>query len=117
MEIAKTPTPPYYAVIFTSQKTDIDGGYIKMSSQMVELVETQPGFLGFESATDGIVRETPLGGITVSYWKDMHSIKNWKENSEHILAQKTGKEKWYKSYKIRICKIEHDYEFHKECES
>lgn len=104
MEFAKTPEPPYYAVIFTSQKTNTDDGYNEMSSRMVELVEKQPGFLGYESARDGI-------GITISYWKNLNSIKNWKENAEHILAQKLGKEKWYESYKIRICKIEHDYMF------
>ncbi len=104
MEISKTPEPPYYAVIFTSQKTDSDDGYNKMSQRMLELVEQQPGFLGFESAKDGI-------GITISYWENLESIKNWKENAEHVLAQNSGKERWYKSYKVRICKVERDYRF------
>ena len=38
-------------------------------------------------------------------------IKNWKENAEHILAQNSGEEMWYKSYKVRICKVERDYIF------
>jgi len=117
MEIAKTPTPPYYAVVFTSQRTDVDSGYNEMSNRMFEIVRKQPGFLRFESVTDGIVSETPLLGITVYYWKNVDSMKNWKENSEHIFAQESGKEKWYQSYKIRICKIERDYEFDKEKES
>ncbi len=104
MEIAKTPEPPYYAVIFTSQKKDSDAGYNKMSARMLELVEKQPGFLGYESAREGV-------GITISYWKNLESIKKWKENAEHVLAQKFGKEKWYKYYKIRICKVERDYKF------
>ena len=89
MKIAKTPELPYYAVIFTSQKTDSDDGYNEMSQRMLELVEKQPGFWGYESARDGI-------GITISYWENLESIKNWKENAEHVWAQNSGKEKWYK---------------------
>jgi heme-degrading monooxygenase HmoA len=104
MKIANTPSAPYYAVIFTSLKTENDDGYGKMAEKMEELVVKQDGYLGHESARDGL-------GITVSYWKDLDAIRNWKKNSEHLLAQKTGREKWYKSYKVRICKVERDYEF------
>ncbi len=104
MEFAITPEPPYYAIIFTSLKTENDNGYNEMSERMLELVGKQPGFLGFESARDRI-------GITVSYWKNLESISSWKKNSEHVLAQNSGKETWYKSYKIRICKVERDYMF------
>lgn len=107
MSIAKTPPAPYYAVIFTSLRTDGDNGYSRMSERMVELAQKQPGYLGHESARDGV-------GITVSYWKDLESIKNWKANSEHLIAQKTGKEKWYESFVTRICKVERDYGFEKK---
>jgi len=103
-QIANTPKPPYYAVIFTSKKIDEDKGYGKMSDRMVELVSKQDGFLGFESAREDL-------GITVSYWKDEESIKKWKANLEHQEAQKSGKELWYKQYKIRIAKVERDYDF------
>ncbi len=104
MTTAKTPKPPYYAVIFTSQRTSIDEGYYKVANRMVDLAKEQHGFLGYESAREEI-------GITISYWKNLESIKNWKKNVEHISAQKDGKSKWYKSYKVRICKVEKDYEF------
>jgi len=102
--IIDTPQPPYYAVIFTSQKIDEDNGYSKMSNRMIELVSQQDGFLGFESAREEL-------GITVSYWKDEKSIQNWKKNLEHQEAQKLGKNIWYKQYKIRVAKVERDYEF------
>ena len=70
---------------------------------MVELAKQQPGFLGIESARNEI-------GITVSYWKDLESIRQWKQHAEHQLAQKMGKEKWYSHYKTRICKVEREYE-------
>lgn len=100
--IANTPKPPYYAVIFTSIRTDGDNGYGEMASKMVELASKQPGFLGAESAREDV-------GITVSYWSDLESIKNWKENIEHQRAQKLGREKWYSSFKTRISKVERDH--------
>jgi len=101
---AKTPKPPYYAVIFTSIKIDEDKGYAKMSEKMLDLLKVQEGFLGFESAREEL-------GITVSYWENEESILKWKANIEHQEAQKLGKEVWYRSYKIRVAKVERDYEF------
>ncbi|MDA0863565.1 MAG: antibiotic biosynthesis monooxygenase [Bacteroidetes bacterium] len=104
--IAHTPQTPYYAVIFTSVRTDLDNGYGDMAEKMVELAKQQDGFLGVESARNEI-------GITVSYWKDLESIKKWKNNSEHLIARKNGRDIWYKSFKTRIAKVESDYEFEK----
>lgn len=100
--LANTPTPPYYAVIFTSVRTDGDNDYGETADRMLELAEQQPGYLGIESAREGV-------GITVSYWKDLASIKNWKENIEHLEAQKKGRNLWYESFKVRISKVERDY--------
>lgn len=101
---ATTPLPPYYAVIFTSIKSNEDIAYDKVSNRMLELAKSQDGFLGIESVREDI-------GITVSYWRDEDSIKKWKANFEHLAAQKLGKEKWYKSYKVRVSKVIRDYEF------
>ncbi len=105
--IAKTPTPPYYAVIFTSLRTEGDKGYSEMSKKMLEMAALQEGFLGVESARDEI-------GITVSYWKDLSSIKNWRENFEHSIAREKGRLEWYKSFKTRIALVERDYGFEKK---
>lgn len=73
-----------------------------MADAMVALAEEQPGYLGIESAREGL-------GITVSYWATLEDIKNWKANAQHQLAQKLGKEMWYTDFKTRICKVERDY--------
>ncbi|OFW80903.1 MAG: JEMB protein [Alphaproteobacteria bacterium RIFCSPLOWO2_01_FULL_40_26] len=104
MKIANTTQAPCYAVIFTSLRFAKDNGYLAMSKKMIELAQKQDGCLGYESAREDL-------GITVSYWRNLESIKKWKENSTHLFAQKQGKEKWYSAYKVRICKVEHDYEF------
>ena len=100
-----TPAPPYYAVIFTSQRTEADGhGYGLMADRMVELAATQPGYLGVESTrgADGL-------GITVSYWKDEASIRAWKANAQHQVAQQTGQKTWYADYMLRVAKVERAY--------
>jgi len=101
-DIAQTPEPPYYAVIFTNHRTEGDEGYGAMADRMVELAAEQPGFLGVESVRDGL-------GITVSYWDSLEAIKHWKQNAEHKEAQRLGHEKWYASFKLRIAKVERDY--------
>jgi heme-degrading monooxygenase HmoA len=100
--IANTPEPPYFAVIFTSTRTEGDNGYGEMAKRMVELAEKQSGFLGIESAREDV-------GITISYWEDLDAIKNWKANAEHIEAQKMGRKSWYNSFKVRISKVEREY--------
>ncbi|MDD2567334.1 MAG: antibiotic biosynthesis monooxygenase [Thiovulaceae bacterium] len=89
-------------MIFTSLRTEGDNGYGAMAQKMVELASKQSGFLGVESVREEV-------GITVSYWSDLESIKNWKANIEHLEAQKLGHEKWYASFRTRISKVERDY--------
>ncbi|NWL89717.1 hypothetical protein DMN77_19400 [Paenibacillus sp. 79R4] len=103
-ELACTPQPPYYAVIFTSERTEGDHGYAEMAGEMARLAAIQPGFLGVESAREGL-------GITVSYWESLEAIQNWKQNERHLMAQSKGKSEWYLKYKTRICKVERDYKY------
>jgi heme-degrading monooxygenase HmoA len=103
--IAQTPPPPYYAVIFTSIRNSDDGiAYGHTAERMVELAQQQPGYLGAESARNDI-------GITVSYWDSLEAIRNWKMNTEHLVAQEMGQKAWYTAYQTRICKVERDYSF------
>lgn len=104
MSFAKTPQPPYYAVIFTSTRTGVDEGYGPVADRMVELAARQPGFLGVESARgeDGL-------GITVSYWSSLEDIAAWKAQGEHRIAQANGHQKWYQHFETRIARVERAY--------
>jgi heme-degrading monooxygenase HmoA len=105
-EIAKTPEPPYYAVIFSSLRTEGDNGYGEMADRMMALAAQQPGYLGVESARDGL-------GITVSYWRSLEDIAAWKRVMDHAEAQRRGRADWYTAYRTRIAKVERDYGFEK----
>jgi heme-degrading monooxygenase HmoA len=102
--IAHTPVPPYYAVIFTNQRTAGDRGYGAMADRMMELAAQQPGFLGAEST-----RDANGFGITVSYWTSEEAIRDWKGNTEHLGAQEAGKKTWYADYALRVDKVERAY--------
>ena len=101
---ARTPDPPYYAVIFTSRRRGAEAGYGSTAERMVELARTMPGFLGIESArgADGL-------GITVSYWESEEAIAYWKADAEHRVAQERGKTEWYEHYELRVARVERAY--------
>lgn len=104
---ARTPEPPYWVVIFTSRRAPDDGAeYARMSERLAGIAPAQPGFLGIESArgADGV-------GITVSYWTDEASIAAWKAVAIHQAAQRSGRERWYEDYAVRIARVERAYTF------
>jgi len=98
---AKLPPPPYYAVIFSSQRTPGDNGYGATADRMVELAATQPGFLGIESTRD----ESGFG-ITVAYFDSEENIARWRAHAEHRQAQAMGRSTWYEHFELRIAKVE-----------
>lgn len=95
---------PYYAVIFTSIKKEGDNNYEEIAQLMLDLATKQVGFIGVESARNEI-------GITVSYWQSLEAIKLWKLNAQHQLAQKLGRDVFYKKYIVRVCKVEQEYSY------
>ena len=104
--IARTPEPPYVAVVFTSLRTSADeegdDGYAVMSARMDELAARQPGYLGVEAARERV-------GITVSYWVDEESARAWKEVAAHLVAQQRGRDTWYSDYRVRVATVTRDY--------
>ena len=106
--IAQTPKPPYWAVIFSSERTEGDNGYGAMAEAMEALAAEQPGYLGFESARDSGL------GLAVAYFKDLESIAAWKANRSHAAAQAKGRESWYSAYTVRVARVERAYGFERD---
>ncbi|MBA4342944.1 MAG: hypothetical protein C0423_12425 [Methylibium sp.] len=96
--------PPYYAVIFTSQRTPGEAGYGAAAAQMAELAAQQPGYLGAESARDGDGL-----GLTVSYWRTMEDIAAWRRQLEHATTRDQGRAQWYSHYELRVARVERAY--------
>jgi heme-degrading monooxygenase HmoA len=100
--IARTPAPPYVAVIFTSVRTALDAGYQAMTKSMEDLARRQDGFLGIESAREDV-------GVTVSYWRDEDAATAWKAVAAHLVAQERGRRDWYCQYKVRVATVAREY--------
>jgi heme-degrading monooxygenase HmoA len=102
--LAVTPEPPYVAVIFSSIRRDGDHGYAATAQAMIERASAHPGFLGIEDAREDI-------GITVSYWRDEAAARAWKQEAEHLVAQRRGRAVWYSEYRVRVATVVRDYGF------
>jgi heme-degrading monooxygenase HmoA len=102
---AKTPKPPYYAVIFSSQRNGQgEADYADAADAMFELVQKQPGFLGAESA-----RSADGFGITVAYFDSEENIRLWRNHAEHAATRERGKREWYEHFEVRVAKVERAY--------
>lgn len=103
---ANLPAPPYYAVIFSSQRpADSDNdGYGPMAEYLDAKVRQQPGFLGVEST-----RDTEGFGITVAYFDSEEAIAAWRRDAEHATARERGRKAWYEHFELRIAKVERAY--------
>jgi heme-degrading monooxygenase HmoA len=106
-ELAKTPEPPYYTVIFASVRTPHDNeGYGEAADRMAELASKQPGYLGVDS-----VRDANGVGITVSYWSSEEAIAAWRRNAEHTIVREQGRKNWYAENELRVARVERAYGF------
>lgn len=102
---AAMPEPPYYVVIFANQLSDRPEGYAEMLAKLEDLAKSMPGYLGRETSRDAVGF-----GMALSYWTDETAIKNWKAQADHLMAQQTGKTRWYDHYVLRIAKVERHYD-------
>lgn len=98
--------PPYYVAVFTTVRTQEQGGYGETNARMEELVKDIPGYLGMDHA------QTPGGlGITVGYFRDADALTEWRTDAEHRVAQKRGQDQWYESYTLHVAKVERSHGF------
>lgn len=106
IDISPLFEPPYVAVVFTSIRTEAEPGeYAAAAERMDALARRQPGYLGMDHARAGDV------GITVAYWRTSEDAAAWKANVEHAEVQRLGRERWYRSYRVRVCRVEREYAF------
>jgi heme-degrading monooxygenase HmoA len=98
------PPPGCLAVIFVSQRTAGEAGYVAMAERMAELAAQQPGFLGVRSArdADGL-------GLTVSYWASEADIAAWRAVLAHQAARDQGRSRWYEAYELVVARVERGY--------
>ena len=104
---SQLPDSGFYAVIFSSEKSEKREGYAEMDELTMKLASEQKGYLGYESLSN----ENKT--IFISYWESMEAIKVWRENSTHLMA-KSKASLWYKRYLSQICLVNQSRFFEQE---
>ena len=106
----KTPEPPYYSVTFTFRTTGVDmEEYAETAAYLMQKAQKIDGFYGEDAAkTEGGT------SITVSYWRDEETIRQWRDDAEHIAARDIGRKKWYEGLELRVARVERAYSFRKD---
>lgn len=102
-QIAKTPEPPYYAVIAPAELQGDTRGYPETALRLMELAREVDGFLGIESCL------TANFSLAVSYWRSLEAIDTWRRNAHHLLAKDRGRQEWFAAYLTRIARVEQAY--------
>lgn len=88
-----------YVVIFRAKVRVLDDEYSRVTSRMRELALSQFGCLEFHAVTQG------QDEVALSYWPSEEAIRAWRSHPEHVLAQQTGRERWYASYSVQVAKV------------
>lgn len=88
-------------ITFRSRLTDQAGeDYQATNTEMEALVRQNPGFIDVKSykSDDG-------ERLTLVWWNDEESLREWREQVRHRAAQSTGRQKWYQYYKMEVAKV------------
>ncbi|WP_290705743.1 antibiotic biosynthesis monooxygenase [Amphritea sp.] len=92
-----------FAVIFRAEIAQLDEEYSVMAARMRDLAMQEYGCREFTAVTEG------NSEIAISYWDSQDQIRAWKENAEHLVAQRKGRAQWYVSYKVQIVEVVREY--------
>ena len=80
--------------------------YLDMASALRPLLGNIEGFISverFQSLTQ------PEKVLSLSFWTDEESVKQWRNVEVHRTAQKAGREKIFNDYRIRVATVVRDY--------
>ncbi|HLW55512.1 MAG TPA: antibiotic biosynthesis monooxygenase [Candidatus Angelobacter sp.] len=97
-------------ITFRSRLTDQAGeDYQSMNAEMEALVKENPGFIDVKSyqAADG-------ERLTMVWWRDEESLRQWREQVRHRAAQSAGRQKWYLYYKMEVAQVIRESSFQRD---
>jgi heme-degrading monooxygenase HmoA len=97
-------------ILFFARHTDQAGeDYNAMDRELSELVKDAPGFQGVKSfkAEDG-------EHLAVVWWRDEETLRQWRDQTRHRVAQETGRERWYQYYRMEVAHIRRRTAFQRE---
>lgn len=97
-------------ILFRSKLTEQAGAdYAAMDAELGSLVKENPGFIRAKSyqAPDG-------ERMTVVWWRDEESLREWRNLARHREAQSTGRQRWYRYYEMEVATVTRSTSFELE---
>ena len=94
-------------VLFRSMLTAEAGAdYVAMAGELEARARTLPGFVDFKSfqAADG-------EHLLVVHWESQETLRAWSADVRHAAAQRAGREKWYRYFRVEIAEVSRSYGF------
>ncbi len=97
-----------YAVIFEVQpKTELAAqAYFDLAAELQIELEEIDGFISVERFSSLSDKKKNL---SISFWRDEKSMKQWREHHQHRKAQQNGRREIFKDYRIIVAKVIRDY--------
>src|SRR5215471_13487656 len=93
-------------VLFRSKLVPEPDGYAEMAQEMLDAARSMPGFIDVKAfkAEDG-------ERLTLVWWQDEETLRAWRTHARHLVAQKTGRERWYESYTLEVAEVVRSKQF------
>jgi heme-degrading monooxygenase HmoA len=83
--------------------------YFDIAAALRPELERIDGFVSverFQSVT------RPDTYLSLSYWRDEDAVRRWRNQAQHRLGQREGRERVFENYRIRVATIVRDYSLH-----
>lgn len=95
------------AVLFEAQAVAAQQSrYLALAAELRSELESTPGFIALERfqslSTEGKI-------LSLSWWEDEESVREWKRNALHAAAQEEGKRILFRYYRIRVARVIREY--------
>jgi heme-degrading monooxygenase HmoA len=80
--------------------------YLDLAARLRPELEKIDGFIAierFQSLTE------PNKILSLSFWRDEAAVARWRRQEEHRAAQRLGRTGIFRTYRLRVARVERDY--------
>ena len=103
------------AVIFEfSPVAEKTGEYMEIAAELRQHLKDIDGFISIERF-ESLTEEGKV--LSLSFWRDEASIKNWRNLEVHRSAQSKGRSGIFSDYRLRVCEVVRDYDMSSRAEA
>jgi heme-degrading monooxygenase HmoA len=104
-----------YAVIFEVEpEPDRLQDYLDIAAHLRPELDKIDGFISIERFKS-LSRDGKI--LSLSFWRDEEAITCWRRQQEHHAAQRAGRDRIFRDYRIRVAAVVRDYGMHERAQA